>query len=129
MSKTARFSMLVMLVAGSYMVTDVSAGEVVVGEQHHTGAITDFIGKMVKPEGAPQFGAPTGAPTGVQHDAPYMGHNEGSQTGAPHGAPLMAPTGAPQGFPQFNGPAGAPHAPHFQPGAPTPCDKGVVPQG
>ena len=125
MSKTARFSMLVMLVAGSYMVTNVSAGEVVVGEQHHTGAITDFIGKMVKPEGAPQFGAPTG----VQHDAPYMGHNEGSQTGAPHGAPLMAPTGAPQGFPQFNGPAGAPHAPHFQPGAPTPCDKGVVPQG
>lgn len=116
--------MLVMLVAGSYMVTNVSAGEVVVGEQHHTGAITDFIGKMVKPEGAPH-----GAPTGVQHDAPYMGHNEGSQTGAPHGAPLMAPTGAPQGFPQFNGPGGAPHAPHFQPGAPTPCDKGVVPQG
>ena len=127
MSKTARFSMLVMLVAGSYMVTNVSAGEVVVGEQHHTGAITDFIGKMVKPEGAPQFGAPTGHadPNGVRHGAPYMGHNEGSNTSAP----LMTPNGVPQGFPRFDGPVGAPHAPHFQQGVPTPCDKGVAPQG
>ncbi len=31
MSKTARFSMVLMLVASSYMVTNVSAGEVVVG--------------------------------------------------------------------------------------------------
>jgi hypothetical protein len=118
MNKTARFSMGLMLVAGSYMAMNVSAGETDLHDgQHRTGAITEFLGNMVHPEaptnndvGVPQFGAPTGHvdPNGVRHGVPFMGHQQDSPTGAPHGSP----TGAP----------------HFQQGAQTPCDKGVVPQ-
>ncbi len=106
------------------------------------------------PHDAPLFDPNMGNPNTVPHPAPYMGHPEGSQTfggPGPQGAPLHAGPNGPQGFPGPNGPQGfpgpngpqgfpgpngpqgvphgAPHAPHFPQGAPTPCDKGAVPLG
>ena len=121
MNKTARFSIALMMVAG--LATSVAAGEVgEVNGGQHTGAITQFLGDMVHPKaptdntvGVPQSGAMQHAPHGAPQDVPFMGQHQGS------------PMGAPQGVPYFE--QGAPHAPHFQQGAQTPCDKGVAPQG
>ena len=103
-------------------------------------------GNLMMPQQAPA-GAPLGVPNmgdpnTVPHQAPYMGHSEGSQTfGAPGPQSVPGPHG-PQGVPHFEGPLGvpgpngpqgvphgAPHAPHFPQGVPTPCDKGAVPLG
>ena len=119
MNKTARFSMGLVLVAGSYMVTNVSAGETDLHDgQHRTGVITEFLGNMVHPEapvnnnlGVPQSGASTGhfEPNGVRHDSRKKGAHRDSRKDVRH----VDPKGVP----------------HFQQGVPTPCDKGVVPQG
>jgi|TARA_B110000467_G_scaffold102668_1_gene93140 hypothetical protein len=132
MNKTVRFSICLMLVAGSYMVTNVSAGEVVdqYDAPQRAGAITNFLGNMVHPEapagnavGVPQSGemnhAPHGSPTNVPQGVPFMGHQQGSPTGAPHGAPMMAPHGAPAV--PFTAPNGAPL------NGISPCDNKGVP--
>ena len=97
----------------------------------------DLMVPQHAPAGAPLFDPNMGHPNTVPHPAaPYMGNLEGSHNMSapgPQGVPHFGGPNGPQGVPGPQGAPflgqGAPSAPHYPQGAPTPCAKGAVPLG